>query len=119
MAFAESAAFESSRAQTIILEDWIDSQRGPAQGPERALMSALLFDGVITCLNYAGFTSRSGRRKFTEAMTWVCTPGTEYVFSYENVCECLGVDPHSLRLGLINACNSKVAAARKKSRRTF
>jgi hypothetical protein len=119
MAFAESVAFESSRVGTVLLEDWVDSESGPAQGPERALMSALLFDGVITCLNYAGCTSASGQRRFRETFAWVSSADTEYVFSFHNVCECLGINPDGLRLGLINACNSKVAASRKKSRRNF
>ena len=119
MASAEHLVNEVSIHATVLLEDWLDTQKGHVYGPERSLMSALLFDGVITCLNYAGISSRSGRKRFQEALGWVCTPGSEYVFSFENVCECLGLEANALRSGIMNACNARAAEARKKSRRTF
>ncbi len=103
---------------TVIAEELYDHERGSAHGPERALMSALLFDGIMTCLNYAGTTSAGCRGKYKEAIQWVLTPGSEYVFAFDNVCDCLGINPDKLRIGLINACNSRTGGE-KKGRRTF
>jgi hypothetical protein len=119
MAYAEHAASDVARHATILLGDWIDSPGGYVSGPERALMAALLFDGVITCLNYAGDSSALGKKRFKEALGWVCNPGAEYIFSFENVCECLGLNSGALRSGVLSACNSRAASVRKKSRRTF
>lgn len=104
--------------RAVISEELLEGMRGHMRGPERALMSALLFDGVITCLNYAGCSGRSARIKFKEALTWVTTQDNEYVFSFNNVCDCLGLDPDAVRGGLISICSS-CAAERKKSRRNF
>jgi len=95
-----------------------ESERGFVHGPLRALMSALLFDGVIACLNYAGSDDKTGRIRFREAFNWVTSLGDEYVFSFENVCQCLGLDPGSLRGGLIKICSLR-REGMKKTRRTF
>jgi len=89
-----------------IAEHLIDSERGFARGPERALMSALLFDGVQAYINYAGANSEAARLKYREAFSWVNRVGEDYVFSFDCVCEALGIDPQYLRLGLLNACSS-------------
>lgn len=119
MALAERAGLDARCQAEMLLGDWIDSPGGHIQGPERHLMAAVLFDGVITCLNYAGASGTQGRKRFQEAFGWVCNPGIEYVFSFENVCDCLGLDPAALRRGIMSACNSRAAQQRKKSRRTF
>lgn len=89
-----------------IAEHLIDCERGYAKGPERALMSALLFDGVQAYMNYATATSESTRTRYREAFNWITRAGEDYVFSFESVCEGLGIDAEFLRLGLTNACNS-------------
>jgi hypothetical protein len=69
--------------------------------PERRLMAALLEDAV-SCLSanprpYAG----RKRRYFEEAQSWVnATEEQEWIFSFTNVCETLGLDPSFLRRGL-------------------
>ena len=90
-----------------IAEHLIDSERGYAQGPERALMSALLFDGVQAYMNYATAACDAARNRYREAFNWVNSAGEDYVFSFESVCDALGVDAAYLRLGLLNACNSR------------
>ena len=94
-----------SRIQTFLVDEILDGEAGYARGPERSLMSALLFDGVMGYMSYCVGSGAKGR--YIEAFTWVNTKDSEYVFSFENVCEGLGIDPSSLRLGLINAANSK------------
>lgn len=103
---------------TFLVDDLVDGTNGYAKGPERALMSALLFDGVqaYMCYLLSDGTRRSTR--YREAFIWVNTKGKEYVFSFDNVCEGLGIDPEFLRLGLANASNSQCEAL-SKSRRHF
>ncbi len=75
-------------------------------GGERRLMAALLSDGIEAYIHQA--TSRAtdlyavARPKVrTDACEWVETPDESYVFSFDNVCECLGINPEYLRLGLL------------------
>ncbi len=90
-----------------IAEHLVDNERGFARGPERALMSALLFDGIQAYIAYATATTEAARARFREAFNWVNRVGEDYVFSFDSVCEALGIDAQYLRLGLINACNSR------------
>lgn len=102
---------------SIFAYDLVDGEAGYARGPERALMSALLFDGIQAYMSYAECSGRAQRSRFREAFNWVHCKGNEYVFSFENVCEGLGIDATFLRYGLLNAFNSK--RQWKKARRNF
>jgi hypothetical protein len=109
---------ETFGSGTVVVDEIIDSQKGVVQGPERALMSAILFDGVLACLNYAGSHGRLARIKFREAFNWITTRGDDYIFSFDNVCQCLGLEPESFRAGILKSCDIQRERTRK-SRRTF
>ena len=73
-------------------------------GGERRLMAALLSDGIEAYINQAisqlaGNIRRS--RTKSDACEWIELKDDTYVFSFDNVCECLGIDPEYLRLGLL------------------
>lgn len=85
------------------------SARGYAEGPERALLSALLFDGIHACITYILTKTSRQRSQNAEAYYWVMGRESEYPFSFENVCEALGMNPQYLRLGLLRASPAKLA----------
>ena len=91
---------------TFFVDELTDSGKGYADGPERGLLSALLFDGIQGYISWCLASKGKERSRFSEAYNWVTNSNDEYVFSFENVCEALGVNPEYLRLGLLNACNS-------------
>ena len=101
---------------TIIVDEILEGEKGYAKGPERSLFAALLFDGIQSYFLYANLEARASA-KHREAYNWVHSGDSEYVFSFDNTCEALGIDPGFLRYGLLNACNSSVV--RKRKRRTF
>lgn len=103
---------------TSVVDEILEVNKGYARGPERALLSALLFDGVQAYVHYALATSPKDRSRFAEAFNWVMDTGIEYAFSFNNVCDALGLNPEYLRLGLANASTSLLAEAGK-SRRNF
>ena len=80
---------------------------GYAQGPERALLAAILFDAVQVLLAGRSLTRASDTAALRETQAWLLSSDREYVFSFENVCEGLGLNPEYLRLGIINACNAR------------
>jgi len=101
-----------AKLPTVIVDQAYDNSKGYASGPERELMSALLFDGV-----QAYMTCQSKHEdRYKEAVNWVHTKCKDYVFSFENVCEALGLDPEYLRYGLLNAAGSSDWV---RGRRTF
>lgn len=103
---------------TSMVEDVLDSGKGYASGPERALLSALLFDGIQSYINYTLAEGAKERSKFFEAHLWVTDRSTDYAFSFDSVCEALGVNSEYLRFGLLNATSSLLAEVGK-SRRNF
>ena len=100
----------------IAVEELFDSSSGYATGPERALLSALLFDGIQAFISYALAKTPKQRVEFSEAHRWVMDRGTEYEFSFTNVCEALGINPDYLRYGLANASNSLLSEVGKTRR---
>jgi hypothetical protein len=100
------------------LADYFNSNEGFARGPERALMSALLFDGIQSFMNFVCAETEATRTRYKEAYNWVAEEEDDYIFSFANVCQGLGVDPNFFRKGLMEACNSDDYEW-KKARRNF
>lgn len=82
-------------------------REGYARGPERALMLALLFDAVQLLLSERSATRTGETLAFREARSWLMSDDHEYVFSFQNVCEALGINPAYLRLGILGAFNAR------------
>jgi hypothetical protein len=101
---------------TTVLDDLADSCSGYARGPERGLLSALLFDGIQSFISYALAKTNADKAKHLEAYNWVMKGSNDYVFAFDNVCEALGIKGDWLRIGLINAANSRLAVAEKMRR---
>ena len=68
---------------------------------EKRLMIAILKDAV-ECLNkYRGARSSLGTSQYQNALEWIEDEGTEWLFSFNNICDLLGFDPDYLRKVLI------------------
>ena len=66
---------------------------------ERGLMLAVLQDGIACFQEYFSKPSRTNERLFLEAEEWI-NSNDDGVFTFNNVCETLGLDPDALRMGL-------------------
>jgi hypothetical protein len=69
--------------------------------PERRLMLAILED-AIDCYQ-DNLLARRGRarRLFTEAEEWIFRKGSDWIFSFRNICGTLGFNPGYVRQGLL------------------
>lgn len=103
---------------TTVIDELLDGCKGYARGPERALLSALLFDGIQSYINYILAPTQRAKARYAEAHRWVTDKSTEYAFAFIPVCDALGVNPDYLRYGLANASNSLLTEVGK-SRRNF
>ncbi len=65
----------------------------------RALMLAVLEDGIACFQAYYSQPSRTNEKLFQEADEWIHSDD-DAVFSFNNICETLGLDPANLRKGL-------------------
>ena len=63
-------------------------------------MFAVLADAIGCFLKYRFSTSNRSRRCFREAEAWLMFEPKEGPFSFESICETLGLDPGYLRRGL-------------------
>ena len=86
---------------TLLPAQYLDTlRRTTFLEPEKRLMLAVL-DDAINCYRDNLFSPRGkARRLFDEAEEWIVTPGGDRVFSFDNVCESLGLNPEYLRRGL-------------------
>lgn len=100
------------------IEELVGESRGFARGPERALLAALLFDGVQGFIAYSIASSPAEKARNAEAFRWVMDTTSEETFSFIGVCEALGVSPEYLRFGLANASTSLLQEV-SKVRRNF
>src|ERR1043166_1271695 len=67
---------------------------------ERRLMPAVLEDAVACFQKYAGATRPRGKRLFREAEEWFLERDAGWPFSFESICEVLGIDPDYFRTNL-------------------
>ena len=87
---------------TLLSAQYFDTLRRKALlEPERRLVLAIL-DDAIACYRDNMF-SRSAKKKrlFDEAEEWIVTPQADWIFSFDHVCEALGLNPEYIRRGLL------------------
>jgi len=75
------------------------AQKSPILPEIRALMLAVLEDGITCFQCYFFKPSRRNEKLFLEAEEWISSNDDD-VFSFNNICETLGLSPSRLRKGL-------------------
>ena len=75
---------------------------------EKRLMIAILKDAVECLEKYRGSRNSVGRIHYDNAIEWVEDTGTEWLFSFNNICDLLGFDPDYLREVLLKRENRYV-----------
>jgi hypothetical protein len=89
------------------------SKNNQYREPERRLMVAILEDAVVCLLIDLNRCNFRQRKQYEEAKDWVTTDEeSDWIFSFRNICEVLGMDPSYLRRGLIR----QTMTGRKRSR---
>ncbi len=68
--------------------------------PEKALMLAVLED-AISCFK-DNVSAENGNKKllFNEAEEWILQKGTDWIFSFDNICEVFELNPQYVRHAL-------------------
>jgi len=68
---------------------------------EKRLMIAILKDAVECLEKYRGSRTSVGRVSYQSAIEWVEDTDTDWLYSFTNICDLLGFDPHYLREQLL------------------
>ena len=87
---------------TLVSDQYFENLRRKTHlEPETRLMLAVLEDGLYCYQD--NFLPRNAiqKRLFDEAKEWIRSSDDDSVFSFENVCEVLGLDAAYLRQGLL------------------
>jgi hypothetical protein len=66
----------------------------------KLLMFAVLKDAVENYMNYLNSPTRKGQARFHEAEQWIDCEDKRRLFSFDNVCEALNINPDYMRRGL-------------------
>jgi hypothetical protein len=86
---------------TLLPEQFLETFRRKLHlEPEKKLMLAILEDGIACYQKNLVARDSKGRALFREAESWVVETGNEAVFSFESVCDSVGLDANYLRRGL-------------------
>lgn len=68
--------------------------------PEKDLLIAILQDAIYDYRKYRRARDPEGKGHFREAQKWIMAGGNNWIFSFNNICELLGLDPDYIRRGL-------------------
>jgi hypothetical protein len=69
----------------------------------------------VECLDkYRGARNGPGRGHYENALEWVQDKGTDWLFSFTNICDLLGFDPDYLRSVLLKRENGTARTFRGK-----
>jgi hypothetical protein len=79
--------------------------------PESRLMAAVLEEAIHCFLKHLSSQSRRGRRLYGEVESWFFGEDDGWLFSFESICENLGVSAGYIRRGLLKARAAAQSAA--------
>jgi hypothetical protein len=79
--------------------------------PERRLLRAVLADAMETILNTKRARCRSTEKLRREALAWVLSDSRSDPFTYERICETLGIHTDALRSRILNTLRDRTDAA--------
>jgi hypothetical protein len=72
-----------------------------SRGGEERLMLAVLQDAV-ECFQQCALSEQPFEKKlFQEAENWILSKNSDWIFSFENICETLQLNPDYIRRGLL------------------
>ena len=98
---AEERVQELFQPDTLLPSQYFDRIRRRASfDGERRLMVAVLEDAVDVYRKQAGARDRKRRQLFEDAEAWIESDDKSWIFSFENICDVLGIDATYLRKGL-------------------
>ena len=105
-------------ADTSVQQQYLDTtRRGEPLEPEKALLLALLDDAIHTYRKFRTARSAVGKEYFREVEEWINARHDDWIFSFNNVCELLGLDPDYVRRGVVEPTDQTVKKERLRGRR--
>jgi hypothetical protein len=104
--FAEKP-FVPFEADILATEDFACIHRSRPLSPERELMAAILEEALADYQRCWKARDKKGMERFADAQAWILELDSEWIFSFVNCCEALGIQPDYLRQGLLRSNQGK------------
>ena len=82
-------------------------RRTTYQEPERVLMLAVLQDAIDCLQKHATCVGGKKKKLFDETVGWIQTEDEDWLFSFNNVCDTVGLNPGRLRSALLEMVAEK------------
>ncbi|HEY2989567.1 MAG TPA: hypothetical protein VGL11_17740 [Candidatus Binatia bacterium] len=99
---AEERVTSLFQPDTLLPAQYLETQRRKTHlEPEKLLMLAVLEDAIACFQKYMLSRDAKGRQMFRETEDWVLEEESEWLFSFDNICEVMGFNPQYIRRGLM------------------
>ena len=95
-------------ADILAAEDFAPLYRSRPLSPERELMVAVLEGALADYQRCCSARDKKGMKQFASAKAWILESDSEWIFSFINCCEALGIEPGYLRRGLVRWQRTKL-----------
>ena len=100
--FSQEEARLFRQPDALCVDEYLHVYQGrPAETPERRLVAAILRDAIDCYLRDCFTKNRHKKRSFREAEEWFFKSDDYGVFSLENICGILNIDPGYIRRSLV------------------
>jgi len=76
---------------------------------EKRLILSVLEDGIECFMKYIDAPTSKGQKLFRDAEEWINLHDKQWIFSFDNVCDMLDINPDYMRRGLHNWKRKKLA----------
>ena len=101
--------FVPFEADILAAEDFARLYRSRPLSPERELMVAVLEEALADYQRCWKARDKKGMERFADAQAWILESNSEWICSFVNCCEALGIEPDYLRQGLLRWNQAKRA----------
>lgn len=103
---------DSGLSEIILPSQFFGAMGSRGLGSEQRLMLAVLVDAINAIRRWRGVGGGRRRQAFAEATHWINTQGIGCPFSFDGVCEALGIDSKNLRCRLTGLIERRPSAVR-------
>ena len=99
--------FVPFEADILATEDFVRVHRSRPLSPEHGLMVAVLEVALADYQRCWKVRDKKSMERFADAQAWILESNSEWIFSFVNCCEALGIEPDYLRQGLLRSNQGK------------
>ena len=91
----------------LATEDFARIHRSRPFSPEHELMAAILDEAIADYQRCWKARDKKAMQQFADARAWILESNSDWIFSFVNCCEAIGIEPDYLRQGLLRSNQGK------------